>query len=397
MRERLGGSSRLAGQRTQELALLLGGLEAAVAELGRSIDELEVDRLEVGALGGRDDRLAESDGPLLRSGDATLEHHPVLVDRTVVREATHGCDGLLGEIRLGGSALVVALLADAQHTLVDLGAVVVTHLTRTSHGEADTSRMPCTNASNLAETTVSLAREAGDTPTSNDTDVAVTFRRGADIKGLTLTEHLINANLLLEQTDTEVNLGSDIATVDLDLHQVRRLLAELQLASLGVCKDTHNAAVLLDAINSRGDILRLLGSTLGVLGEGLLLGTVPVLVETTLDFIRQVSSPDGSECSEAIWGGDVANNANDNHWRGFKNGNGLNSFLLVQLGARTFDFSNNVGHAGLVAHECSQVHWSGGIVTRERANATTMVLCSLLRQVLQRAVARSAEFTMRHG
>ncbi len=46
---------------------------------------------------------------------------------------------------------------------------------------------------------------------------------------------------------------------------------------------------------------------LGVLGEGLLLGLVPVLVESTLNLIAQVFGPNGGEGSKTARSFNVTN------------------------------------------------------------------------------------------
>ena len=101
------------------------GIAETYAELRRRIDELELDLLEVTARGVNHERLAEGDHALLGAGDGALEHQVVVLDDTVVREATHGCDGLLGNVRLGRRIVVGGTRANAVDLLVDLGTVVV--------------------------------------------------------------------------------------------------------------------------------------------------------------------------------------------------------------------------------------------------------------------------------
>jgi len=385
------------GEGTHELVLLLDRLEAAVTVLGRGVDELEVDGLEVAAASGGEDALTKSDGSLARSSNATLKHDPVLVDNTVVGEATNGSDGLLGEISLSGSILGITLLADTQDTLVDLGTVEVTVLTSTSAGEADASRVPCSDTGNLAETTVSLAGKTGDTPTSNHTLVTVTTGSRADIHNFTLRKELVDFNLLFKEIAGEVNLLSNRAAIDLNLEEVSLLLAKEDLADLGVGNDTNDLAVLLDAVELNLNLLGLLGVLLGILGESLLLGAVPVLVEASLDLIGQVTSPDGGESAKTIGGLDISHNTNDSHGGRLENGDSLHSLLLMQLRSRSLDLTNDVGHTSLVANEGSEVARCLGIsILRERSNATTVVLGSLLGKILERTVTGSFKFAVRH-
>lgn len=174
--------------------------------------------------------------------------------------------------------------------------MMVSVLTCTANSPLDVGRMPCTDTGNLSETLVRLSRKLLGSPSAGNTRETVTLGDGNDINHLILLEDGINCNWLLEETACKLNLVSDATAVNLDLHQVCLLLLERSLADLGMGEDTDDGAVLLDALEFTGDgrsrVLRVL---LGVLGESLLLALVPVLVESALDLIAQVLSPDGGE------------------------------------------------------------------------------------------------------
>lgn len=110
------------------------------------------------------------------------------------------------------------------------------------------------------------------------------------------------------------------------------LLLEAGLSDLGVGEDSNDRAVLLDSLKLSGDGgTRVLLVLLGVLGEGLLLGSVPVLVESPLELVRKVLGPNGGERSETSGGLDVTDNTNDDHGRGLDNGDSLDNLSLVHL------------------------------------------------------------------
>jgi len=319
----------LGSQWTQELVLFLDGLESSVTILGRGIDELEVDWFQVGSLGNSDQALSQGNWALLGASDSTLDHEPIFVNLAVVREATNRGNSFLGKIRFGRTGVLVSLLADTQDTLVDLSAVEVTLLTSTGNSEADTGRMPCTDTGDLAETSVGLARKSSNTPSADNTVVSVTLGGGTDIQSFTFSEDGVNVNFLFEKALGEIDLGINVTTVNLNFQQVSNLGAKLELSDLGVGKNTDNLSELLDAVQFVLDVLWLLGGLLGVLGESLPLGSVPVLVESALKFVGKVSGPDGGQSAKTIRSGDVTNNTDHNHWRSFQNGNSFNGFLLV--------------------------------------------------------------------
>ena len=291
-----------------------------------------MDLLEIPTRGVNHERLAKGDDTLLGSGDGALQDEEIVLDDTVVGEATHGRDLLVGDIRLGRGVSVVLSGADAVDLLVELITVVVTVLTSTCDGEHDLRRMPCTDTSDLAETLVGLARQLLGTPTVGNTLKSVTLRYGNDIDDLILLENGADGYRLLEETMGEVDLIGNRTTIDLNLHEMCLLLAETGLADLSVGKDADNSAVLADTLELTGDgLATVLGVLLGVAGEGLLLRAVPVLVEPTLDLVGKVGCPDGGEGAETARCLDVADNTNDHHWWCLDDGNSLDDFTLVHL------------------------------------------------------------------
>ena len=185
---------------------------------------------------------------------------------------------------------------------------MVSILTSTSNSPLDVRRMPGTDTSNLSETLVCLSRKLLGSPPACDTRETVTLGNSNDIDHLILLEDGSNFNWLLEESAGEVHFLGNATSVDLNLHQVCLLLFKRGLADLGVGEDTDDGAVLLDSLELAGDRRAVvLGVFLGVLGEGLLLALIPVLVESALDLIAQVLSPNGSERSKATRSLDVTN------------------------------------------------------------------------------------------
>ena len=96
---------------------------------------------------------------------------------------------------------------------------------------------------------------------------------------------------------------------------MRLLLSNGNFANLSMDKHTNELTVLLDAFEvlcSGG-----FGASCGgsVFGEGLLLGLIPVLVESALDFIGEMGRPDGGEGSETTGSFNIADDTTDNHGR----------------------------------------------------------------------------------
>jgi hypothetical protein len=95
--------------------------------------------------------------------------------------------------------------------------------------------------------------------------------------------------------------------------------------------NSNNCGVLLDSCQLSLNTSLVLRVSLGVLGEGLLLRSVPILIETTFDFITKMSSPNGSKSTKSTRSWNVTNNSDNNNRGSFNDCNSLYDFLLVDL------------------------------------------------------------------
>ena len=210
---------------------------------------------------------------------------------------------------------------------------MVTFLTGTSNGVRDVTWMPCTDASDFAETLVCLAGQLSCVPTRRDTLETTTLGHGDRVDHLVFGEDLTDGHLLLEMFTSVGDFRFDRAAVQLNLHDVRFLLAFAQELRLRVRQDTDHLAVLDHLLEVVVDRLlaRLVVPLLGILRESLAFRRVPVLVETTTAFLAQVLSVDRLVGSKATWRHDVTDHADDDHRWCFDDRHSFDGFLLVQF------------------------------------------------------------------
>ena len=245
--------------------------------------------------------------------------------------------------------------------------------------------MPCSNTTNLSKTSVSLSGHSGNTESLDNTLSTFTSGYTNGIDHFVVIEDFADGNFTFEFAESPVDLLGDGTTIDLDFNELSLSLSEVKLAELGGGEDSDNLAVLSDSIKISVDgFLALLFflPSLGILGEGLLLGVNPVLVESSLEFLWDVLSPNGGECSETSWGFDVTNNTNDFHGWGFDDGDWLDDISLDDL--LTFSLlvmSGDVGHTSLVTNEGGKMDWCLNIISWERSYSSSVVSCSSSWQV----------------
>jgi len=134
------------------------------------------------------ERLSQSQNSLLGSNSASLEQQEVVLDDSVMWESSHWVDGLLGEIGLGGSGLLVSGLSDSVDLLVDLGSVMVSVLSSTWNREGNTGWMPGSDTGDLTESLVSLTWKSGGSPSGGNSLKSVSLGDSDDIDLLVLVE-----------------------------------------------------------------------------------------------------------------------------------------------------------------------------------------------------------------
>merc|ERR1719320_749620 len=327
-------------QQTHEALFLLVVLESTVTELGRSVDKLQCDLLQSFPAGLSEQTLSQSKHSLLGSRNASLQHHEIFVHFTVMRETTHRGDGLFSDVIFSGGVVldhfVVFSVYSTSNTvdlLVSVHTMMISTLTSTWHSKADSGWMPGTNTGNFAKTFVRLSWKLLRSPSECYTSESLSFGYSNNIDHLILSEYRADGNGLLKILLGPVNFIGDGSSVDLQLHDMSLLLLQSNELLLGVNQHTNNFAVFLDLLKVTFDALLtiLVSPFLGGLGESLLLGLVPILVESSQAFLTEMLGPNCNELSEATRSLNVSNDSNHYNWWCFQDGNSFNNFLLVIL------------------------------------------------------------------
>lgn len=156
----LSGGLTIFLERTHESALLFQSLEATVTHLGGSIDPFQLHLLGCRTLGMNHQGLSQCQNTLLCPNAASLDHHEIVFDLTIMRKSTlwkknkykkllslwrnknsiptstyHWSDTLVSDVCLGRSIVLYQLSAffvdsstNAIDLLVDLSSMVITFL-----------------------------------------------------------------------------------------------------------------------------------------------------------------------------------------------------------------------------------------------------------------------------
>jgi len=386
-----------------KLSFLFDGLESTVTELGGGIDGFEIDFLQIFSFIMGQQRFPQQNRSLSDAHARSFNHNEIVLNFTVVREASDWINRFLGQISLGGTVVKVGLavfsfIASTQSVdlFVDLNSVVVTFLTASGNGVGNSGWMPSTNTSDLSETSVCFSGKFLGTPSAGYTLSSVTLSDTNAIGVVVVGEDFVDWDLLFEETLGEVDLGGGVATVDLELDDVSFLLLEWDELHLGVGDESDDLAVLFDLVQT-GLLARFsFGPFLLVLSESQFLGFSPVLVEPPFGFIRNVLGPDGLESSESSWSLDVTDDTDADHWWAIDDGDWLDDFFLVKLVALSSDFSDDVGHTGFVTDETGQMRSFGFVILWVGLESAEMSSGSLSWEESFGTVSWGLKFSVRH-
>jgi hypothetical protein len=388
---------------SHKLSFFLDGLESTVTEFGGGIDGFQVDLFQIFSFVVGQQWFSENDWSLSDTHAGSLDHDKVVLDFTVVWEASDWIDGFFSQIGFGRTVVhvdfaVFGLVASTQSVdfFVDLNSVVVTFLTASGNGEGNSGWMPSTNTSDLSETSVRFSGKFLGTPSTGYTLSSVTLSDTNAIGVVVGFEDGSDSDLLFKETLGEVDFGGGVTSVNLEFDDVSFLLFEWKHLHLGVGDESNNLAVLFDLVQSS-----LLGRFrfspfLLVFSESQFLGFSPVFVESSFAFIRDVFSPDGFEGSESSWSFDVSDDTDTDHWWAIDDGTWLDDFFLVEFVTLSGDFSNDVGHTGFVSDETGQVGGFRFVVFWVRLESAEMSSGSLFWEKSLGTVSWCLKFSMGH-
>lgn len=238
-------------------------------------------------------------------------------------------------------------------------------MTSSGNTPGDSGRMPSSDTSDFSVTSVRFLLEMSSSPSVHHTLESVTLGDTNDINNFVLSENVIDSDLLLEETVSEIDfISGGLSTVDLDFEDVVLLLSKVGEVVLSVGNSSHDSCVLSDSVELNFNFLGILSLSL-ITRESFLLGLNPVLVESAESSLVEMVSPDSGKGSEASGGLDISDQSYDLEGRSLDDGDSFDFFLLVELSFGSVDFSEDVGHACFESSEGSEVRSLGSVISGE--------------------------------
>lgn len=236
-----------------------------------------------------------------------------------------------------------------------------------------------------------LSGKSGDSESLDGTGVTFTSGDSNNVNHFVVFEDFSNSDFAFKLSNSPVDFLSDSATVNLDFEEVSLDLSEVKFVHLGLGENSDYSAELLYSLEISLDgflALVVFFISVGILGEGLLLGSHPVFVESSLKIISDVLGPHGGEGSETSGGFDVTNESNDLHGRALNDGDWVDDVLLDGLlSFSLLVMSGDVSHTSLVSDEGGEMYGLAGIISGERSYSSSVVSSPPSGEESERAVS----------
>lgn len=343
------------------------------------------------------DGLSENQRSFLGTYTASSNHNVVVLYFSVVDKSSHWVDIFLGQIELCGGVGGIASLSYSVDFFVHLCSLVITELTASGNGPLDSAWVPGSDTTNFSESSMGLSGQLSDPKSLDNSGESVTLGGSDHVDHFEVLEDLVDRNFFFEKRVAKVNLLFDVSSVDLDLVDVGLFGLEIHLLWLGVADESDHRTVLDDSVLLfLGEIL-VSFEILLVVTEGSLLGAVPVLVESSLEGVADLTAPETGKGSEPLEGLNVADHSNHSHGRGLKDGDCLNLFLLVQKRSDSLILSDYVSHSSLDSSKGGKMRSQGFVLLREGLYLSSVVSGSSLWKESEISLSWLFKLSVGHG
>jgi len=169
-----------------------------------------------------------------------------------MRESTEWGNILLNGIGFA-HGIISSILRDGSSTnavnlFVELSSGVVTELTTTSNSPFYRRWMPSSDTGDLTETSMRASLKTSNSESLDHTLSSLTSCNSNGVNALRLLEDFGNLDLLFKLSVSEVDLGSNISSVQLDFHDVRFDLSKVKLLQLSSADNANGSAIFLHAV-----------------------------------------------------------------------------------------------------------------------------------------------------
>jgi len=160
-----------------------------------------------------------------------------------VGESSHGGDGFVSQILVGGSIISASSsgsFSDSVDFFVHFGSVVITKLTGSGNIPSNSGWMPGSNASDFSVTSVGFLLQMFNSESFDDTLESFSFGDSQNITVFVLFENRVNSHFFFEKIVSKVNFLGNRSSINLNFHNVVFLLSKVKEFHLSSGNDSND-------------------------------------------------------------------------------------------------------------------------------------------------------------